>query len=65
MKKVPKEVSQYMASLARKGHQVTYKKRYDIITELRKYTSKKELDAKLSWKTEALEELLKVYKKLS
>lgn len=54
-----------MASIARKGHQVTYKKRYDIINELRKYTTKKELDAKLSWKTEALEELLKVYKKLS
>lgn len=51
-----------MSSLARKGHQVTYKKRYDIVTELRKHTSKKFLDSILKWKTTELAALLAEYK---
>lgn len=62
MNKVPKEISKYMSTLARKGHQVTYKKRYEIIKELTAFTSKKFLDSILHWKTKELEVLLEEYK---
>lgn len=50
-----------MRELEKKSRPSRFPERYKTIEELRKYLSKNALDAKLTWPTEHLKELLKAY----